>query len=81
MLSSYHIEQKHLSKQVVPITYTLETQLSLLKVYWSFLFKQTKKMWYTLVCLSLFCISRGKKDYIDTARESQISFSICRYLV
>ena len=27
MPSSYHIEQKHLSKQVVPITYTLEKKV------------------------------------------------------
>ena len=65
MSSSYHIAQKRLSKQVVPITYTLEKM-----VFTADIFKdlrvvsfqtKLKNMWYTLVCLSLPCISRGKK--------------------
>ena len=43
--------KKHSSKQVVPITYTLEKRV----------FAQSKKyVWYTLLCLSLPCISRSQ---------------------
>ena len=50
-----------LSKQVVPITYTLEKRFYavaiLLKVFESFLFRQSKNL-YILVCMSLLWTSR-----------------------
>ena len=56
--------KKHSSKQVVPITYTLEKGsllLPLFKVCGWFVFRQSEKyVWYTLLCLSLPCISRGQ---------------------
>ena len=64
-LSGITQNKKHWPKQVVAITYTLKKRVlaaGTFKGLWVVSF-QTKweNAWYTLVCLSLFCISRGKK--------------------
>ena len=58
-------DQKHSSKQVVPRAYTLKKRVFAAATFEdslvvSFQTKQ-KSVWYTLVCLSLPWISRGKK--------------------
>ena len=58
--SSCTWNKNDLSKQVVPITYTLEKRFFavaiLLKVFESFLFRQSKNL-YILVCMSLLWTS------------------------
>ena len=71
MSVSYTKNEKHLSKQAVPITYALERRMfvaAFFKGLWVVSF-QTKQenAWHTLVFLSLFCIYRGKEDEINTA--------------
>ena len=59
------MEQKHSSKQALPITYTLWKiffAVATFEVCKMFLFRRNVKNWkYNLVCTSLLCISAEKK--------------------
>ena len=85
MSYNYHREEKHSSKQVVPITYKLEKRVSpagTFKSLWvvSFQTKQ-KNVLNTLVCLSLFCISRGKKTKAILLVRGKLGFLYVLYLI
>ena len=65
MSFSYYIAQKHSSKQVVPTAYTLEQMVFAAAIFqglWVVSFQtKLKKVWYTLLHLSLSCIASGQK--------------------